>query len=84
MDAERQAVAAFVRNALGEGVRPEEIAVFVRTREVMVRARDAVKAAGCTPLELTLHEGPPGEVRIGVMHLAKGLEFKGRRCDRMR
>ena len=29
------------------------------------------------PFELTLHkEGPAGEVRIGVMHLAKGLEFK--------
>ncbi len=76
-DAERRAVASFVRDALGEGVRPEEIALFVRTREIMARAREALKAAGCTPFELTLHkEGPPGEVRIGVMHLAKGLEFK--------
>jgi superfamily I DNA/RNA helicase len=77
VDAERRAVASFIRDALGEGVLPEEIAVFVRTREMMARAREAVKAAGCTPFELTLHkEGPPGEVRIGVMHLAKGLEFK--------
>ena len=76
-DAEKRAVASFLRDALGEGVRPEEIAVFVRTREIMARAREAVKAAQCTPFELTLHkEGPPGEVRIGVMHLAKGLEFK--------
>jgi mRNA-degrading endonuclease RelE of RelBE toxin-antitoxin system len=76
-DAERGAVAAFLRDALDEGVQPEEIAVFVRTREVMARAREAVKEAGCTPFELTLlKEGPPGEIRVGVMHLAKGLEFK--------
>jgi superfamily I DNA/RNA helicase len=75
--AETRAVADFIRGAISDGIRPEEIAVFVRTREVMRRARDAVKAAGCTPFELTLHkEGPSGEVRIGVMHLAKGLEFK--------
>jgi hypothetical protein len=37
----------------------------------------AVKAAGCVPFELTLQkEGPPTEVRIGVMHLTNGLEFK--------
>ena len=77
VDAERRAVADFIRGAIGEGVKPDEIAVFVRTRKVMGRAREAVMAARCTPFELTLHkEGPPGEVRIGVMHLAKGLEFK--------
>ena len=76
-EAERGAVAAFLRDALDEGVQPEEIAVFVRTREVMARAREAVKEAGCTPFELTLlKEGPPGEIRVGVMHMAKGLEFK--------
>jgi hypothetical protein len=76
-DAETRVVAEFIRGAIGEGVAPEEIAVFVRTREVMARAREAVKAAGCTPFELTLlKEGPPGEIRVGVMHLAKGLEFK--------
>jgi hypothetical protein len=76
-EAERGAVAEFIRAAIADGVAPEEIAVFVRSREIMGRAREAVKAAGCTPFELTLHkDGPPGEVRIGVMHLAKGLEFK--------
>jgi hypothetical protein len=76
-EAERRAVAEFIRAAIADGVAPEEIALFVRTREIMGRARETVKAAGCTPFELTLHkEGSPGEVRIGVMHLAKGLEFK--------
>jgi superfamily I DNA/RNA helicase len=76
-EAERRAVAEFIRAAIADGVAPEEIAVFVRTREIMGRAREAVRAAGCTPFDLTLHkDGPPGEVRIGIMHLAKGLEFK--------
>ena len=76
-DAERRAIADFIRTATSDGAQPEEVAVFVRTREIMGRAREAVKAAGFVPFELTLHkDGPPGEVRIGVMHLAKGLEFK--------
>lgn len=77
VDAERGAVADFIRTAVAEGISPEEIGVFVRTREIISRAREAVKAAGGTAFELTLHkEGPPGQVRIGVMHLAKGLEFR--------
>jgi superfamily I DNA/RNA helicase len=76
-DAEQRAVGDFIREALSEGIKPEEIAVFVRTRDIIGRAREAVKAAGCAPFELTMHkEGPAGEVRVGIMHLAKGLEFK--------
>jgi superfamily I DNA/RNA helicase len=76
-DSEIRAIADFIRSASSEGVKSDEIAIFVRTREVIGRAREAVKAAGRVPFELTLHkEGPPDEVRIGVMHLAKGLEFK--------
>lgn len=76
-EAEQRAVAAFLRNTMKEGINAEEIAVFVRTREAMGRAREAVKQAGGTPFELTMHkEGPAGDVRIGIMHLAKGLEFK--------
>ena len=76
-EAEQQAVASFIRAALGDGILPEEIGVFVRTRQMIGRARDAVNAAGAEPFELTFFkEGPAGSVRIGVMHLAKGLEFK--------
>jgi superfamily I DNA/RNA helicase len=77
VEAEQRGVADFLRSAMKDGINPEEIGVFVRTREVMGRAREAVKLAGGTPFELTLHkEGPAGDVRIGIMHLAKGLEFK--------
>ncbi len=75
--AEQAAVAKFVGAALVDGIQPEEIGVFVRTREVLGRAREAVKAAGYDASEITMHkEGSAGAVRIGVMHLAKGLEFK--------
>lgn len=75
--AEQAAVAKFIEQALADGILPEEIGVFVRTREVMARAREAVKAAGRDASEITLHrEGGASTVRIGIMHLAKGLEFK--------
>ena len=74
--AEQAAIAKFIERALADGIMPEEIGVFVRTREVMSRARGSVKAAGRDASEITLHrEGAAATVRIGVMHLAKGLEF---------
>ena len=70
-------VAVFVARCLADGIAPEEIGVFVRSREVLGRARDAVTSGGGTASEITLFKGPAaGAVRIGVMHLAKGLEFK--------
>lgn len=75
--AEQAAVAKFIEQAMADGIMPEEIGVFVRTREVLGRARGAVKAAGRGASEITLHrEGGAGAVCIGIMHLAKGLEFK--------
>src|SRR5690606_26015043 len=77
IEAERRLTAEFIRTARNDGVLPEEIAVFVRTRELIARARDAIRAAGEDAFELTMFkEGPPGAIRVGVMHLAKGLEFK--------
>ena len=74
---EQAAVAKFIESALAEGILPEEIGVFVRTREALARAREAVKATGSEATEIAFHkEGNAGHVRIGVMHLAKGLEFK--------
>jgi superfamily I DNA/RNA helicase len=58
-------VATFLRDAAGDGVRPGEIGVFVRSPEVLGRARAAVETCGL----------PPGAV-VSTMHLAKGLEFR--------
>ena len=75
--AEATAVGTFISACTKDGVAPEEIGVFVRNREVIGRARDAVSAAGLKSTEITLFKEPAlGAVRIGVMHLAKGLEFK--------
>jgi len=77
IETERRLTAEFIRAARNDGVLPEEIAVFVRSSELIARGRDAVRAAGEDAFELTMFkEGPPGAVRVGVMHLAKGLEFK--------
>lgn len=75
--AEAKAVGAFVARCLADGIAAEEIGVFVRTRDCLTRARGAVAAGGASASEITLYKGPAaGAVRIGVMHLAKGLEFK--------
>lgn len=74
---ERDVVGKFVESASASGINPEEIAIFVRTRNELSRARAAVEAVGHTIAELTPRkEGPISAVRTGIMNLAKGLEFK--------
>ena len=75
--AETTAVADFIKEALGQGIAPREIGVFVRAPDLLLRARAAVQAAGAEALELSERGDDLGErVSIGTMHLAKGLEFK--------
>lgn len=70
-------VAAWITQAVAAGVRPAEVGVFVRTREQLPRARDAVERAGLPWLELSERvQDADGHVLVGTMHLAKGLEFK--------
>ena len=54
---EQAGVAAFIRRAIADGINPDEIGVFVRTRDVIGRARAAVKTAGMEPSELTVVPG---------------------------
>jgi len=76
-DEELQAVGEVIKWAVAEGIKPDEIGVFVRTRAALPRARSAVAAAGLEAAEITPRkEGPISAVRVGIMHLAKGLEFK--------
>lgn len=76
-DAERERVAAYIKAALADGVPPEQIGVFVRSRREMTRARSAVEAAGLRVLEIGERQSEAvGCVSVGTMHLAKGLEFK--------
>jgi superfamily I DNA/RNA helicase len=62
---------------LKEGVKPHEIALFVRSPAQLARARSAAEAAGA-PLKVLDDRVEPtsGHLSITTMHLAKGLEFR--------
>jgi hypothetical protein len=77
VDAEANAVASWLQARIAEGVKPHEIAVFVRSAAGSDRARRAVEATGL-PIKV-LDEAiatASGHVSISTMHLAKGLEFR--------
>ena len=68
---------AWIKETIKDGVEPDEIGVFVRSNDQLARAREVVKSAGVTPLELSDRvEDRAGRISIGTMHLAKGLEFQ--------
>ena len=74
---ERDAVAQWLSLRSGDGVKPHEIAVFVRSAEQIPRAIAAVADAGLSYRELDEKvETVSGSVSISTMHLAKGLEFR--------
>lgn len=76
-EAEAAAVGEWLRCVVADGVPPHEVSVFVRSDNELERAREAVAAAG---LESTVMQSTvrttEGNVSIGTMHLAKGLEFR--------
>jgi hypothetical protein len=76
-EAEIARVGRWISEAVGDGIKPSEIGLFVRTRDQLDRARAAVRGAGQEVFELSERGDDPAElVSIGTMHLAKGLEFK--------
>jgi superfamily I DNA/RNA helicase/mRNA-degrading endonuclease RelE of RelBE toxin-antitoxin system len=75
--AERAAVATWIKARVEEGLRPAELAIFVRSAVELPRAEAAASEAGVASLILddrmeTRHD----RLSIGTMHLAKGLEFR--------
>lgn len=75
--AETAAVAAWLSDRGREGVMPHEIGVFVRSDQELGRARTAVVKSGLPFKMLDEHvETTSGQISIGTMHLAKGLEFR--------
>ena len=74
---ESDAIAAWLQERIAEGVPPDEIGVFVRSRGEIERAQHALSAAGLkstTPAPGV--DAEPGKVVLMPMHLAKGLEFR--------
>jgi superfamily I DNA/RNA helicase/mRNA-degrading endonuclease RelE of RelBE toxin-antitoxin system len=74
---ENAAVGAWLVGRSGEGVMPHECGVFVRSDAELERARAAVTKSGLPFKMLDEHvETTSGQISIGTMHLAKGLEFR--------
>jgi mRNA-degrading endonuclease RelE of RelBE toxin-antitoxin system len=74
---ESEAVGGWIIGRIEQGVQPHEIGVFVRSTRELRRARNAVKQAGLPAVELSDKiEITVGKISIGIMHLAKGLEFR--------
>jgi hypothetical protein len=70
-------VSAYLRAAVDDGISAAEIAIFVRSAEYLPRCRAAVVAAGLEARQLTERADDFGDcVSLGIMHMAKGLEFK--------
>jgi hypothetical protein len=76
-ESERQFVGNWIADRLIDGLQPDEIGVFVRSKEQIERAIAAINQAGATPTELDSQVMPAqGCVAVSTMHLAKGLEFR--------
>src|SRR5665811_1160794 len=66
-----------IRDRAKEGIAPREMGVFVRSEAELKRASAATEAAGLAAKVLDNKvETASGQVSIGTMHLAKGLEFR--------
>jgi superfamily I DNA/RNA helicase len=75
--AEIEAVSAWLRERVAQGLAPDEIALFVRSPAQLPRARAAVQSADLRSVVLDERvETSPGHIAISTMHLAKGLEFR--------
>jgi hypothetical protein len=76
-EAEIDAVARWIGEAVSDGISPEEIGVLVRSIEEFARAERAIEDAG-QDHEALVGRGRPaaGRVVLATMHAAKGLEFR--------
>jgi hypothetical protein len=76
-ESEIEAVAAWLKEHLDNGLRPDEIGVFVRSDAQVPRAQTALKAAELPYKVLDQKmDITDGCASLSTMHLAKGLEFR--------
>lgn len=76
-DGESQVVGSWLTLLTSEGLSPHEIGIFVRSDDQLDRARKAAENAKL-PYKIIDHNMTisSGNIAIGTMHLAKGLEFR--------
>jgi superfamily I DNA/RNA helicase len=74
---EQAEVAKWLQKRISDGLRPDEIVIFVRSSAELRRAELAATAAGLPFRVLDAHaETTVGSLSLSTMHLAKGLEFR--------
>lgn len=74
---EQQEVAKWLKKRISDGLRPDEIVLFVRSAAELPRAELAATAAGLPFRVLDTHaETTVGSLSLSTMHMAKGLEFR--------
>lgn len=75
-DAEMEHVGHWLMQVLGAGVAAHEIGVFVRSGGELERAMRAISQAGAGARIDRNADPPEGKIAYGLMHDAKGLEFR--------
>lgn len=76
-EAEIKAVAEWLKQCQEDGIRPDEIGVFVRSDDQIERAQEVVSLSGMKDHLLSEKmRGESNAVSLSPMHLAKGLEFR--------
>jgi len=74
---ERKVIVEWLARLRDEGVRPQEIGIFVRSRDEIERATTVAETAGLSAVCLDdVTAGADNAVTLATMHLAKGLEFR--------
>jgi mRNA-degrading endonuclease RelE of RelBE toxin-antitoxin system len=77
IDDEETQVGQWLQQRVAEGIRAEDIGVFVRSEAEVPRAREAIKRGGLGSTSPAPGVDPEaGKVGLMPMHLAKGLEFR--------
>lgn len=71
------AIGSWLTERSAAGILPHEIGLFVRSRGQLARAQAAAEKSALSYRVLDEHlQTTSGQVSIGTMHLAKGLEFR--------
>src|SRR5690606_34316828 len=75
---EARAIATWIRDRFAEGVKPDELGIFVRSQAELERVRAALTMASVPTTFLDDLDTEPntGTASLCTMHLAKGLEFR--------
>ena len=75
VEEEMKIVASWIKMLRDAGISPEEIGIFVRSDEQLLRAEGAITGSS-EAVNLIGRDHNEGGVRAGSMHHAKGLEFR--------